>query len=459
MKYNAGLRLLVVMLGPFMGADPAAAQSEARFAFFRMPALGGEDSFSHGISENGLVVGEAFLPGNDFHATLWVDKEPFDLGTLGGTDSSALAVNGDGWIVGWSRLPNGRRGAFLWRDGRIENIGTLGGDGAQANAINESGEIVGWSEVVPGQGTLQHAFRWRAGVMEDLGTFEPERSSMAHGVNGHGDVVGVAGKNIPPAWVPRAFLWSDGNLVDLGSIDPDSWSEAHAINDLGHIVGFSRATPTRMHATLWANGRIYDLGTPRTQESLAYDINNAGQVVGIGNTGFSVIRAFLWEQGRGMQRLDELAPPRLRSIGGLKYAWEINDAGEIAGTAYPPGDIVAGIAFLMTPIDATMEMLAPSPGRAGEVNTLTVTNATPGARVTFLYSRFGGGTRIPGCDLQQNALQLDQPTIIGTAIADGNGTATITRTVPFIARGQTILFQAVVPSECAISQLVVHEFE
>ncbi len=84
---------------------------------------------------------------------------------------------------------------------------------------------------------------------------------------------------------------------------------------------------------------------------------------------------------------------------------------------------------------------------------------TPGARVTFLYSKTGGGTRIPGCDLQQNALQLDSPTVIGAAVADSNGVASITRTVPPVARGQTILFQAVVQGECAISQLVVFRFE
>jgi hypothetical protein len=77
----------------------------------------------------------------------------------------------------------------------------------------------------------------------------------------------------------------------------------------------------------------------------------------------------------------------------------------------------------------------------------------------FLYSKQGGGTRIPGCDLQQNALQIENPIVIGTAVADGNGNASIIRNVPNIARGQTILFQAVVQNECAISQLVVHQFE
>ncbi len=163
------------------------------------------------------------------------------------------------------------------------------------------------------------------------------------------------------------------------------------------------------------------------------------------------------EAGRLGPVEDDLLPPRT----GWRTEWghDINESGQISGTAYPIPDEGTFFAFLMSPVHPTLEMAAPSPGRAGEANTITLRNVTPDARVQFLYSRRGGGTRIPGCTLQQNALQLDSPTVIGTAVADQNGVASITRTVPPIARNQTILFQAVVQNECAISQLVVHQFE
>ncbi len=451
-----GRRLIVTLVIAVL-ANSAVAQ-EYRYAFFQLPPLGGDDSYGGGINELGTSVGSAFLPGNVFHATLWREGQSLDLGTLGGSDSEARAITDDDWVVGWSRLPGGERGAFLWRNGQMENLGTLGGNSAEAYSINQLGQVVGASDITPGQG-LGRAFVWRDGEMMDLGGFEADRSSAAYDINAQGHVVGRAGKDIPPNWSWRAVLWADGEMTDLGSIYPDSWAEAQSINDFDQIVGFSRADPTRFHATLWYNDRIYDLGTPGTAESLAYDINNAGQVVGIGNTGLSVVVAFLWEQRRGMQRLGDLVPPRLNGIGGLKYAWEINDAGQIAATAYPTGDPIGGIACLLSPVTTTMTLESPMPGSAGTNNTITIANATPGARVTFLYSRHGGGTRIPGCDLQQNSLQLDNPTVIGTAIANQNGVATITRPVPLIARGQTILFQAVVQNECAISQLVVHRFE
>ncbi len=442
----------------FARTPSSSAQPRDDYALFKLATLGGNYSFGSGIDERGIVVGSAFLPSNFFHATVWIDGVPVDIESLGGLDSQANDSSEAGWIVGWSRLPGSIERAFLWRDGRMEDIGTLGGDTAEAHAINEAGQVVGESDIIPGQG-LGRAFIWEGGQMTDLGGFESDRSSQAYDINAQGHVVGRAGKDIPPVWAWRAVLWRNGEMIDLGSVYPDHKAEAHAINDSDQIVGFSKATPTNSHATLWFNGRIYDLGTPGTRESAAYDINNAGQIVGFGYSPNVFGRAFLWEQSRGMQALISLAPPRLNGIGGLTVAWAINDAGQIAGTAYPPGDPIAGIAFLMSPVSPTMTLESPSPGSAGTNNTITITNATPGAHVTFLYSRHGGGTRIPGCDLQQNALQLDNPTVIGTAVANEQGVATITRPVPLIARGQTILFQAVVQGECAISQLVVWRFE
>jgi hypothetical protein len=160
--------------------------------------------------------------------------------------------------------------------------------------------------------------------------------------------------------------------------------------------------------------------------------------------------------GQPMRLVKDLLPPLLTSQWRLDNG-EINDAGQISAAGALQGG--GNDALMITPVYPSMVLANPMPGIAGEQNTLTITGVTPGKRVYFYYSRNGGGTRIPGCDLQQNALQLDNPKPIGSSIADENGNATISKNVPIAARGQWILMQAVVPGECAISQLVVKRFE
>ena len=453
------VRILPTLLWIVCITSAAHSQQEFRFAFLELPPLGGSHSFGRAINESGTVVGAAFIPGNTYRPVAWLDGDPLDLGTLG-AEGEAWGINSSGWIVGRSFVPEGNRGwhAFLWRDGRIEDIGTLGGYPSQAWAINNFGHIVGDSRNV--LGTVE-AFIWRDGKMDSLLAFDPQLNSFAYGLDNEGQMVGKSFKRFGQFNTERAALWQSNEIIDLGTHRSDNMGrgQAREINDLGYIVGWADDETSRSKAFIWLEGRMYNIHTLGLySQSFAYAINNLGQVVGFHSTDESFWRGFLWEQGRGMQLLTDLVPPSCRWR--PMVASDINDAGQIAGYGTPkaaPDSIYR--AFIMSPVNPTITLAAPSPGRAGEVNTLTVSNCTPGATVQFLYSRFGGGTRIPGCDLQQNALQLDSPTVIGTAIADANGVASITRTVPPVVRNQTILFQAVVQNECAISQLVVHQFE
>lgn len=286
------------------------------------------------------------------------------------------------------------------------------------------------------------------------------RTQVAHG-RGRGHILAseVVGSSWPIEGNERAVVWRNSEVFALVPLHSDP-SAAIAISDLSQIVGQSRDRTEKTHAVAWVNELVFDLHLDGLgPASSAWGINNLGQIVGWVGTQPADVKGFLWEQGTGMRTLDSLMPPKPRKNWRIDMAWDINDAGQIAAQGYVIGQPLKAYPFLITPVAPTMELSSPVPGAAPGPNTLTLTGATPGARVVFLYALHSGGTRIPGCDLQQNALQLDNPQIIGTAIADGNGEATITRSVPIIARGQTILFQAVVQNECAISQLVVHTFE
>ncbi len=443
----------------YSGVTAVATGQQYPYALFELPPLDGNwpGALAQAIDDRGQVAGGTYWVDQTTRAVMWdTDGAPRNLGTLGGGEfSSAWGINDKGELAGTSSIEPGRgapKRAFLWRDGEMFDLGTLGGTLSEAYGINNQGRIVGWAGYdLSGSA----AFVWDSGQMRELPSYIV-RGGVAYGINNHsqiaGRVIGKSGSRWPA-------LWENEQLIVLPNLGRNP-SVARAINDLGQIVGQSVNSSGKYHAVAWINREILDLHRQELgSASLAWGINNSGQVVGwVGQDVFNR-RAFVWQQGLGMRTLDSAVPPRLRANWRIYIAQGINDAGQIAAIGVIPSDPFTQFAFLVNPVSPTLQLSAPSPGRAGTSNTITLTGATPGATVQFLYSRFGGGQRIPGCDLQQNALQLDSPTVIGTAVADSNGVASITRTVPPVAQNQTILFQAVVQGECAISQLVVHQFE
>jgi len=451
---------LTAMLTVALADASSVAGQDARYALFELRPLVPEDQFAgvRGIDAHGVIAGYAGTDGANFHAVRWdKDGRIVDLGTLGGKSSAASAINELGEIAGWANHdPGGSlfdQHACVWTANGLVDLGTLGGESSWANGMNDVGQVVGESEYEGGRGAK--AFLWQNGQMEVLpAPFEGSDGRAAYDVNDQGQTVGYGG-GLDGQY--NALLWRNGEVFDLGSLDGNG-SAAEAINDHGVIAGRSE-TATSRHAVIWVDQQIIDIHSLGIEWwSWARGINNSGTVVGfaVGPPGFV---AFVREPGRPMEIMNKLVPPHLRLPWRISEARSINDAGQIATEGELDSQPANLWAFLLSPVHPTMEMAPPSPGVAGTSNTISITGATPGARVVFLYARHGGGARIPGCDLQQNALQLDSPTIIGSAIANQNGVATITRNVPLIARGQTILFQAVAQSECAISQLVVHQFE
>ncbi len=437
-------------------ATPVSAVSQQYpYALFELPPLDNNllGAFANGINERGTVVGAA-LQSSGLHATIWENLSVVDLGTFGADAWSSTQGNNDlGDIVGWSGQSSFRHDAILWRNGKMFEIGTLGGDVSDARSINDEGLVVGWSEVAPGG--YSDAFVWEKGETRPLpGLVQP--GGRAYAINNIGEIAGSAFPEFPRDEV--AVVWRSEQITELPTLDGRT-TVAFSINDLGQIVGHSKLGEY-YHAVAWVNDEIFDLhprGVPR--HSAAFGINNNSEVVGYFGHAPLDQQAFIWDQVKGMRLLDKLVPPRLAERWSIYQAYDINDAGQIAAYGAVPNRPLTLYAFLVNPVYPSLDLAPPSPGRAGTSNMITISNVTPGATVQFVYSRHGGGTRIPGCDLQQNALQLDNPTVIGTAIANQQGVATITRPVPLIARGQTILFQAVVQGECAISQLVVWRFE
>src|ERR1700722_5945224 len=118
------------------------------------------------------------------------------------------------------------------------------------------------------------------------------------------------------------------SVVDLGK-----YSEATAINDSGDVVGNIRTESGDIHAFLYSNGQMHDLGTLGGIRSNAKGINAAGVVIGWAETGGvtqgarSSGRAFIYAGGamRAME-LDK----RTADVPGRAEACDINLSGQVA---------------------------------------------------------------------------------------------------------------------------------
>jgi probable HAF family extracellular repeat protein len=257
--------------------------------------FGGTTSYAYGINNSGQVVGQAYTAGNaTAHAFLYSDGVMQDLGTLGGADSSATGINNRGEVVGWSTTSSGYQHAFLYSGGIMQDLGTLqGGYGSSyANAINDNEQVVGTDTA--------GAFLYSGGIMQDLGTLG--QWICAYDINNSGQIVGEA--KIAGNDNVHAFLKSgNGPLQDLGTLpDLTFISRAGAINDSGQIVGCSYPTEGIMHAFLYINGIMQDLG-----QGVACDINSKGQVVGGGFPSGGGWQAFLYSGGTMMYFGDGIA--------------------------------------------------------------------------------------------------------------------------------------------------------
>ena len=164
---------------------------------------------------------------------------------------------------------------------------------------------------------VAHAYRWRRGVMSDLGTLADGYSSLAAAINDRGWSLGASQTGIidPLFGFPqsRAVLWTRLRITctcnkpaqtctnlhkpapapapapPLPSLPPPSLlsssssssSSSSLINDPGDIAGSADLPTPGIHdAVRWRNGHILDLGTVDGDAcSRGRAINSRGQIV------------------------------------------------------------------------------------------------------------------------------------------------------------------------------------
>lgn len=258
-------------------------------------------------------------------------------------------------VVGYSDTNGGNFHAFLYSRGVMQDLGTLpGGSTSTANAISRSGEVTGNADTA--NGSLR-AFLYSNGMMHDLGILPGGTFSGGNGINrvrGEGvEVVGIAdllGDCTSHLTCPyHAFLYKNGVMDDLGTLAGGFYSYATGINQSGQVTGSADTNLGNFHAFLYDNGTMHDLGTlpgpPCCFQSFAQAINKHGQIVGYVSVGnINDYHAFLYSHGK-MRDLNSLIPPNSGWF--LGFANGINDRGEITGSGIINGE---GHSFLLSPV-------------------------------------------------------------------------------------------------------------
>jgi len=291
----------------------------------RIFAIGGYDG------KTILNTAEAYSPAAGGQSSFAVT----DLGTLGGETSVACGLNDLGQVVGFSFLANGESHAFVWSDVGMRDLGTLPDLGfSEARNINRGGQIVGDSTAQFATPPFHAVFWQKIGVPPaPLGTLGGA-ASFAVDINSQGQLVGGARDGRGQL---HAFLWQDGEMRDLGTLPGHVLSVARGINRHGQAVGNSEPIETASighcpttpmpveehHPVLWDNGSTSDLGTLGGVFGMAKGINDGGQVVGSSSLANGEEHAFLWSEGV-MSDLGTLG-------GGYSLANRINHRGRIVG--------------------------------------------------------------------------------------------------------------------------------
>ena len=267
---------------------------------------------------------------------------------------------------------------------KLIDIGTFGGPASEVNlgsgndtgnyamVLNSGGSVTGLAETstpdpffpncFTNNCVIAHTFVWKDGAKLDLGALTRGASSAGNWISSNGLIAGYSenGEIDPLGGLPevRATLWAHGRIIDLGTLPEGGFeSLANAVNAKGQVVGIAsnevpdpnpmtgpggpHATQTR--AFVWQDGAMQDLGTLGTgTDAQAILIDARGQVVGWSYVNSVPASNCGFALVTGSFIWDKQNGMRdLGNLGGTcTTASAMNNSGQVVGFSNLPGDVI-----------------------------------------------------------------------------------------------------------------------
>lgn len=411
------------------------------------------------VDSAGVLVGNRGTPFNTV-ATRWTNLVPSNAPVPAGFTGvgTANAINDQGSIAGTQNWPGVQvPHVTTWIGGVPYWYGPFTALGTNlVTAINENDWSVG--AYLP---LFSYTPWYTDGTIHDDLPTPGILGGVAEDINNAGLIVGSVGAYFP-SLVTDAVVWEQvggaypNQPVTLSSLSTStpSGDQALSVNDLGQIVGVSRNATGTLRAVRWQNttAPAVPLGLcPAGAAGRANAVNDNGLVVGDCDFGGSTTAA--------IGGIAPTGPLLNRATDGhgwaaLNTAVHVSESNLIVGQ----GERLSGstVSYVAIPINKPLMLSDPSPGVAGQANTLTVTDATPGANITFRYGSLGGTTGGGGCP---NLYDLTSTSVAGVVQADANGVAQWVGTPPAGFSGNIVNFQAADESACEPSNLMIAVWE
>lgn len=204
-----------------------------------------------------------------------------DIDVLGAYGGYVYDLNNWGQVVGsLTAAPPGEASQdqpFVWEHGRTRLLESPTAV-SEARAINAFGRVVGTMYDAEGK---VWPVTWTRGRIARLAS---DYQAIAVDVNNRGQVVGYNSQS-------RGVFWQSADSVplDLGTLG-GGMAQPEAINDHGTVVGVSALPDNALHAFVWEDGVMTDVGLPAHPDPTIEIIRT--ELVGINDDGLAVGYAY-----------------------------------------------------------------------------------------------------------------------------------------------------------------------